>query len=147
MGRLILRLLLLFSLAGNAAFLIHFLTVKKTTAAVCPVLELSRQERKQMNEVHQRQLPAYNQCRQRLHQAREELLQVLRSDPAEKAKLAVPVAAISAAQNEMLQLTVDEILQCKRFLSPSQCRCLLTGMADVLKGREKCPQSACCPSK
>ncbi len=144
--RLLLRLLALLSLGFNVAFAIHLLTPRSGPAAraVCAA-ELQPETRQRMMRLRQELEPQYGQLQRRLEKAQAGLLQALRGEAVNRPRIDACLHDIAAIQAEWQRLTVEEILQCKRFMSRHDCRCLLDRMGSAM-GVPGESRSASCPA-
>lgn len=143
MGRLTLRILFLLSLAFNAACLAYLLTRTAVPAVSIAPADLTPASRVQMRHVREKFKPQYAHLQNRLADAQARLLVDLRADPVDARQIEVDLQDISAIQLEWQRATVTELLQCKRFLSSRDNRCLLDHMGVQLGVSSRCNQKVC----
>lgn len=127
MGKIVLRVVFLASLALNVAFAAYLISTScrgnSRIAATDP--QLSRQQIHDMKEVHRQMSPRYEALRRKRDRFQEELVALLKTEPADRQRIHSCLEDIGTVQKEIQKLNVEEILACKRFLTNRQCCCLL----------------------
>lgn len=145
MGKIIFRVIFLASLALNLAFAAYLISNSGRVAANrTPDPKLSRQQVQSIKEVHRQMAPRYEALRQKRDRFQEELVALLKAEPADRERIHSCIENISAAQQEIQKLNVEEILACKRFLSNRQCCSLLDRGAK--KAKMSCGTDNGCPA-
>jgi hypothetical protein len=127
MGKIVLRVVFLASLALNVAFAVYLILT------FCPMNSrfntsdprLSRQQIRDMKEIRRQMLPRYEALQQKRDRFQEELVALLKMEPSDRERIHSCIENIGVVQKEIRKLNVEEILACKRFLSDRQCGCLL----------------------
>lgn len=144
MGRVILIVCFVVSLAFNAAFVVHLLHMKSSAApAPCPAsLKLDPAQKARIQELRRTTQPRHEALQRRLDTAQAELVALLKATTADRAAVQGCIDTIAAIRKEMQQLAVEELLACKNFLSGEQCRCMLEMGAG--RGKTPAPCSAPC---
>jgi len=126
MGKIVLRVVFLASLALNVAFAVYLIsTCSRGAANRAFDPKLSKQQEQSMKEVHRQMLPRYEALQQKRDRFQEELVALLKMEPSDRERIHSCIENIGVVQKEIRKLNVEEILACKRFLSDRQCGCLL----------------------
>lgn len=146
MGKVILRIVFLASLALNVAVAAYLISTRSSgnSGAAAPGPQLSGQQVRHMREVRRQMIPRYEALRRKRDRFQAELISLLKTEPADRERIHSCIENISAAQKEIRELNVEEILVCKRFLSNQQCRCLLDRGAG--KTKMSCGADNGCPA-
>ena len=127
MGKITFRIVFLASLALNLAFAAYLISTccRGNSGSAAPDPQLSRQQIREMKEIRRQMAPRYQALLRKRDRFQEELVALLKMEPADQERIHSCIGNIGAAQQEIQKLNVEEILVCRRFLSNRQCCCLL----------------------
>jgi hypothetical protein len=143
MGRMIRRLLILVSVTLNLAVGVYALLHAGPAKPALAQVNLTKSQSQDMAALQEQTRSRTRALQQELQQRQATLLGLLKSDTIDRAAIRASLEAIAQTQQEIQELTVEEILGCKRILSKDQCGCLIDSIGMKLHGRTPCAPGQC----
>lgn len=144
-NKFILGIIFILSLSLNAAFLINLLTAPTShgeTQENLPGLNLTNQQKKQMEPIRLKIHQENEAIKKQIHQCQEKLVAALKTEPVDKQTIYKCIDNISNLQKKIQKNTVEEIIQVKKYMNPDQCNCLIEGLGAAMHQTAKpcnCP--------
>lgn len=146
-GKIIIRILFLFSLGLNIALGIHFLNHPANSRNAGDVenksavgskfdktaLVLSQKQTQDLKQIRTQYMKTYDDLHQKMANYQAELLTLLKADKIDREKLSICLNNINQTNRDLQAQTVEEILDSKKHLSSEQCQCLLDKVGENMQ--------------
>ena len=144
--KLIFRVVLILSLAFNAAAVLHFIRTPSTAAPPAQTqktpLNLTTQQKQKMEPVRRKLHKQNTEIKKQITTCQQKLLTALNKDPVDKPEVTQCIETISDLQKQLQLNTIEEIIQMKKHMNPTQCTCMINNLDNAINKTNKpctCP--------